>query len=223
MEYSLINNKVLDAYVQCGIRKFPIDCEKVLKTYGFKLISYSMMKKENPELYGIAKEFSDDAFQYGRTICYNDCSIKSRIRFSLMHEFGHKILGHKGNSGQQEREADYFAGEMLAPMIAVRKKECETAEDVHNAFGISYAASNKTIAFYHDRLEKGWRDYDFRLGEWLYPDSPFIHGIMVHDPKMKKSRKYVMERAEFLCAAFPERYGNIFEMTRPPEPYESMV
>ena len=38
-----------------------------------------------------------------------------RYKFSLAHELGHIVMGHRGNDEAEEREADFFAAHLLIP------------------------------------------------------------------------------------------------------------
>lgn len=147
--YETINQRIFEVFEKCEIRSFPIDCEGILRQYGFRLCAYEELKNSNPELYCASKTFSDDAFKFRMTVYYNSICNKGRIRFSLMHEFAHYILGHKNKSPEIEDEADYFASCILAPRILIHHLlNKRNAETIHNYFGLSYAASNRALADY---------------------------------------------------------------------------
>lgn len=64
-----------------------------------------------------------------------------RIRFSLAHELGHHILGHKNETRHNEIEANFFAGNLLAPRMAIYYARCQNARDVSFIFQISEEAA----------------------------------------------------------------------------------
>ena len=87
-------------------------------------------------------------------IFYNQDEQTYRIRFSIMHEFGHYVLDHKLNLtredalyGVQEIEANCFAAQMLMPeqlLRECRKRGKPTSVDfIMKSFGVSSEAANK--------------------------------------------------------------------------------
>jgi Zn-dependent peptidase ImmA (M78 family) len=85
---------------------------------------------------------------------YNQDEADYRIRFGVMHEFGHYILGHKFNLNEtdslyhrQELEANCFAAQMLMPEQLLR--ECRkrgysiTVDYIKRLFAVSGDAANK--------------------------------------------------------------------------------
>ena len=233
MDYNFIAKKTLSVYVECDIRSFPIDCFKILRHYNFRIYTYAQLLAANPRLYEMCRKYSDDAFRYQNIICYNQQSHEKRIRFSLMHELGHYILGHKEDSDENEDEADYFASCMLAPRIAILKTGCGTAEDIHDQFDVSYAAANRILSDFRHKKDSGWGKSDQAISNWLYPPEPKIpskqENSMISSMPEKKDRKETArqrkrreemeERARFLSTHFSSMYGSIWEITDYPEFY----
>ena len=99
-------------------------------------------------------------------IFFNNEDCKQRIRFSLGHELGHVVSGHKMDLDEhdpiyakQEIEANYFAAQILMPDQIIR--ECEnrgyriTDEYLVSSFGVSHEAARKR----RDSLSSfKWRD-----------------------------------------------------------------
>lgn len=52
-------------------------------------------------------------------VVYRPRQLESRNRFTLAHELGHVMLGHKGDYKADELEADHFASCFLAPVAAM--------------------------------------------------------------------------------------------------------
>ncbi len=144
-----INMAILEVYKNCNVKTFPIDCNAILRCYGFKVFTYAYIKKQNPRLFELSQSYSSDAFKCGKLIAYNEKMPINRTRFSLMHELGHHVLGHKKEVPECEDEADLFASHILAPRIAIHKKSCRTADQIHDIFGLSYCASNRALADYN--------------------------------------------------------------------------
>ena len=89
-------------------------------------------------------------------IFYNQDEPDYRVRFSIMHEYGHYILGHKMNLNKadrlyqtQELEANCFAAQLLMPEQILR--ECTTrhkkltVDFIIESFNVSDEAADKRI------------------------------------------------------------------------------
>ncbi len=48
-------------------------------------------------------------------VIYRSGGNPARLRFTLAHELGHRLLGHTGEGAAEEREADHFASHLLCP------------------------------------------------------------------------------------------------------------
>lgn len=142
--------KIVSIYVDCGISSLPFDCFTVLKFYGFRIFTYSQLRKQNLRLYNIMTAYTQDSLIWGDIIAYNEKAAPNRIRFSLMHEFGHYVFGHEEDGQKEENEADMFAASILAPYILIHKFKCKNANQIHDTFGLSYMASNKALLSYKE-------------------------------------------------------------------------
>lgn len=54
-----------------------------------------------------------DSFHY--IVVYRRDGHPARLRFTLAHELGHRLLGHTGHDPADEQEADCFASHLLCP------------------------------------------------------------------------------------------------------------
>lgn len=133
---------ILNAYVTLGIDTFPIDCFELVRQCGFKIVKYSDMSRKKKVA---CQLLSDDACLLDGTLFYEAKAHPRRIQFTIAHEFGHVFL--KTND---EDEADDFASHFLAPRILIHKYGYRNAEQLHNAFGLSYAASNRALISYNE-------------------------------------------------------------------------
>lgn len=159
---------VYHVLTECQVKRLPINCISILTHYEFKIITYDLLKQLNEELYTLSLSFSDDAYIDGNTkiVAYNHRKSQKRIRFSLMHELAHYILGHVNHSQQNEDEADDFASLILAPRVMIQQLGCKDASDVRKKFDISQAAANRI-----------WTDYKI----WrLHPKSEIDYAILKH-------------------------------------------
>ncbi len=143
MNKSKIRHCILEVLKRCNIKSYPIDCLDIINNCDIKSISYSSLtsKKRSHCLL-----VSDESFVLRGTIYYNDDSIEQRMRFSLMHELGHVILGHSENrTPEEEQEANFFASNILAPRMVIHYSRCKNFADVMKKFNLSEQAS--IIAF----------------------------------------------------------------------------
>ena len=151
MDYNRIIASTIEVFQKCDVHSFPIDCGDLLKHYGYRLFSYKELRDKSPELYSLSLEYSEDAFRAGtsKIVAYNSDRPHGRIRFSLMHELGHHILGHTGASDHNEKEANAFASHILAPRMAIHYSRCRRPEDVARLFDMSFEAADNAFRDYH--------------------------------------------------------------------------
>lgn len=142
MGNTMILDKILEVYAECRVDSFPVDCLALLRHYGYKIYTYETLQWKNEQLFEMAVKFSEDAFRYKNLICYNAHKPIGRIRFSLMHELGHHILMHSGETAENEVSANYFASNILAPRAGIYYAGCKNANDVRNLFQLTYEASD---------------------------------------------------------------------------------
>lgn len=81
------------------------------------------------------------------------CLDDPRARFTIMHELGHGLLGHRrtiNRSGidrepkvyeDSEWQANQFAAELLMPLDVIRSKKLNTATKIEMHFRVSYQAA----------------------------------------------------------------------------------
>ena len=175
LERDSIKQKIFEVYRDCDIHSFPIDCISILKHYNFRIITYQQVKEDNSELYYAISKYSKDAFRFRMSIYYNSLNTDKRIRFSLMHELGHYILGHTSETLENENEADMFASNIIAPRVAIQHFDVMTADELHDIFGLSYSASNRTLSDYKKWRQQEHGDPDYELRIWLYSPNFYRH------------------------------------------------
>ena len=141
---------VNEVYVKAGISSLPISPEETAKRLGIKLVSYKTMT----EIYEISLRelYSKSRFGFsyredGRFVIAvneNSCGERRR-RFTIAHEIAHCVLGHLShaaeNTVENEREADSFAAELLAPVCVLRECGVSDADEISRLCGISKAAA----------------------------------------------------------------------------------
>jgi hypothetical protein len=146
MDHTHTKYMTLEVFNFCNIKSFPIDCFSIIKEYGLEAVSYSSLYDG---LKNYCLMYSDDAFKYKNLICYNDDRPNGRVRFSLMHELAHILLGHQGDhTSAQEQDANFFASNVLAPRMAIHYAGCKNQSDVSKLFHITDEAAHYAFADY---------------------------------------------------------------------------
>lgn len=181
--------KIVGIYIECNIQAFPIDHISIIDHYGFKIYSYSELQQLNKRIYELAIAYSKDSFTFANMIAYNERQSKSRVLFSLMHEFGHNILGHEEDTNKNEDDADEFASNFLAPRILIYKFGLKTADQIHETFGLSYAASNRALLDYKEWFSR------FAHAIWR-PSPPERQLELLFFPEKEKPVKVEMQYEE---------------------------
>lgn len=164
--------KILEVYQECNVKSFPINCYELLKHYGYECKEYSELEPEKQEA---CFQVSNDAFRLHNKVFYNDNAKFCRRRFSLMHELGHIILEPKPPYTQMdEHEANFFAGNILAPRMAIHYAKCKNANDVANIFRMTYEAASYAFDDYrHWRRTAIYRmsTYDKAMYQHFYEEA----------------------------------------------------
>lgn len=143
MDCNLILKQALDVLVECEVKSFPIECQSIIQHYGYRIYSYHELQLQTPELYDMCVQYSEDAFRDSELhiVAYNDQMQTRRIRFSLAHELGHIVLQHTKPTQAAEKEANFFASNLLAPRMAIHYAGCKNESDVAKVFEISHEAA----------------------------------------------------------------------------------
>jgi len=122
-------------------------------------IAFCTFEKAKSKYHQDIRQFGSDSavlmeMQGAYIIFYNQDEVPCRVRFSIMHEFGHYVLGHKLNLsrkdplyGVQEVEANCFAAQLLMPEQLLRectKRGKMLSEDyIIQSFDVSREAAQK--------------------------------------------------------------------------------
>lgn len=145
MDIEKLYNHILCIYKKYNILTFPINCLELAEKCGLKILKYSDMTETKRSA---CISLSKDACIVEKILHYEDHNIVERIRFSIAHELGHVFL-----NSDIEEDADNFASHFLAPRIMIHKYRCETADQIHDIFGLSYEASNRALMDYREWYE----------------------------------------------------------------------
>lgn len=145
MDLEKLYSHILCIYKKYNISAFPVDCFELAEKCGYKIIKYSDLTETKR---AACISLSKDACIVKKILHYEDRNISERIRFSIAHELGHVFL-----NSELEEDADIFASHFLAPRIMIHKYRCETADQIHDIFGLSYDASNRALMDYRKWYE----------------------------------------------------------------------
>ena len=139
--YDEIENKIVDLYIDEQINKIPINPFSIIKHEGYIAIPFSQFKQ--PIATASSNDEENDAFSFFSPqhntfiIVYDDEKPLIRLRFTLMHEIGHIVLGHKCESELAKKEADYFAAYALAPSPLILYLADNEPTTIKNKFWVS--------------------------------------------------------------------------------------
>lgn len=79
-------------------------------------------------------------------ICFNEEKDKKTIRFTIAHEIGHIVLGHRQDNDITNKEANCFARNVLCPVQISDSFGVETEQEYVDCFDISEPMATATIA-----------------------------------------------------------------------------
>lgn len=150
--YNEIIEILADMFEDIGYKIFPIDVFELCRMLRITLVQYSSLPEE---CILNVKSLSSDGFNLLNPetntylIFYNAEMPLDRIRFTVMHEIGHIMLGHKIPSPVIEQEANFFAISALAPLGIIFKIEEKTPEQVSIICGISFECACNVLDKYH--------------------------------------------------------------------------
>lgn len=99
-------------------------------------------------------------FPDGKTayeVLYDSQGDRRRQRFTLAHELGHIVMNHTGGKQWEEKEADYFASQLLAPVpvcdLFTHSGVPLTPDTISAIFGLSKAASEIAVLPHRHRTD----------------------------------------------------------------------
>lgn len=152
----------------------PVDPFELCARLGIKVVPYSnyegnafeALLKMSPNGFKVIWPVCPDGSS-APVIFYNDFQMFERIRFTLLHELGHILLGHKQSSDLAEAEANFFAKYAIAPPSLVRvAKTCDYLE-LAEVFGLSRECAWNSWNYYQKWAHRrgGPTDYESGLAE----------------------------------------------------------
>lgn len=158
-DYTRAANKAYKTIISLKLDRLPIDPLMILKkcrhtavhTYDEVLPYFGVsdghflndLILEGIDAFTIRKDAGDHV---SYELLYNSHANKRRMRFTLAHELGHILLQHHREELWEDKEADYFAAQLLAPrpvfnVLAVRGFDTSNPELIALTFNLSKAAA----------------------------------------------------------------------------------
>ncbi|MBR4615366.1 MAG: ImmA/IrrE family metallo-endopeptidase, partial [Kiritimatiellae bacterium] len=158
--YAQIEDAVLELYRKADARTMPLEIFEVASALDCSPIPYHAL---GPVLFPVLAKYSEDGFSAWHmgnkwTIYYNGRKPIPRQRFTIAHELGHVMLGHKEHSVLAEHEANHFAAAALCPLPLLALYGIRQVPDVARIFKISeeYAGNRLSDLRRWEKLE-GWK------------------------------------------------------------------
>lgn len=160
--YRNIEELAVNLYLELNIRDTAFDVFNVANKIGYQLIPLSMATETRR---GYLRANGFDAINYfdARTnsyvIIYEDRVSLQRQRFSIMHEIGHILLGHKQESDLARIQANYFAAYALAPSPLIHLYDIEDYIELAEIFNISRECAMLCASRYNNWLQYGSKNF----------------------------------------------------------------
>ncbi len=145
-------------FQKVGMKTIPVDAWGIAQRLGVELVKYSELsegqRKAALRLCDGAMKFRmlDGAGLSHQVIIYDDSVSLGRQRFSILHEIGHIVLGHKQDSVLADAEADFFAKFAIAPPMLVHMTKPSDYLDIAQAFGLSEQCAYNSMSYYNKWL-----------------------------------------------------------------------
>ena len=189
------------------INSFPFGVKKLVQEYrNISCISFDKATtKYNIPIHDFGSDSAIITQKLGRSIIfYNTKKPEAHIRFSILHEFGHAVNGHKlthkdtKTYGVKEVETNFFAAQLLMPEQLIRELQRRgvgiTKQFLINAFNVSPLAADKRLNTLRkinwDGRSKSEREYDDLI---LFKYSDFLNSIQ---PSSYKNLDYFEDEYE---------------------------
>lgn len=174
-----IQKQILNIFRHMDSITFPIVPENLLPLLSFpcRFLSYT----EAAQVIGCTVDAiyrmcgsSSGATQYQPNanrclIFYNNSQPDGRVLWTKAHELGHVMLGHIHMMGGRhchydllEREADFFAWNLLAPMPLMREFGIQNPKQVQRVFGLSKQAADlcfqRYVRWERSHIKTAWEN-----------------------------------------------------------------
>lgn len=170
--YEQIKNEVVLLFQKTRMEAIPVNAWLLADKLNIKLVKYSHLNEEQREA---ARQLCNGGMKFSiidktgisrQVVFYDDSAPLGRQRFSILHEIGHIVLGHKQDSELAEAEADFFAKFAIAPPMLVSMTRPSDYMDIAHSFGLSAECAYNSMSYYNKWLRiPGYKAYEHSLLE----------------------------------------------------------
>lgn len=196
---NILANEILVA--SSTLLTFPVNTKSIVKEWSdIKVLSFKRAHEYGIDIEAFGSEAAVIQCKNGRyMIFYNQDDYEPRVKFSILHEFGHYYLGHELKKYADEKkygclevEANCFAAQILMPEQVLKELKKRGAvisvNFLKEHFGVSEEAAQKRIGTM-GKINYDWRSEDEKIFDEtiLYKYKDFIDSIL---PKVKKKAWY---------------------------------
>lgn len=160
--YEEIRSIVADIYYEYGITNLPVNTFQLAEKMQIAINEYGDFCVDEQNKMRFA---SEDGFSYIESygprwhIIYNFDALGERAGFTLAHEIGHIVLGHKVPSLEAEAEADAFAQQLLVPEAVLIYLNLQDIFRVRSIFNVSKKCAKTCLDVLKVRKERGLVGY----------------------------------------------------------------
>lgn len=184
MDLESLYEIIYTIYTDCEVTEFPIDCLAVVHKCGYRIKKYSELTQKKK---AACQKLSGDACLIEDTLFYEENAHPGRMKFSIAHELGHVFL-----NTDDEDDCDYFASHFLAPRIMIHKMGHQNAQQIHDIFGLSYAAANRALADY-----RRWFHRSYFVS--IQPSKPevLLSQMFIKTPSREQRRQFFSSNPDF--------------------------
>ena len=160
--YRNIEELAVNLYQELEIRDTAFDVFAVAAKKGYQLLPFSMLTENKRDYlrnngYDAVNYYNNKTNSY--VIIYDDKPSLQRQRFSIMHEIGHILLGHKQESDLARIQANYFAAYALAPNPLIHLYDVEDYVELAEKFNISKECAMLCASRYNNWLQYGSKEF----------------------------------------------------------------
>lgn len=144
--YKSARNAAWQCLIDCKITELPVSVGQIVRHYGAKVVYNSDLDLLRDGESGRIVIRNGDA-----VIVVRDSEPLHRLRFTILHEIGHYLLGHLGAAGELSRDevtspdeqaADTFAARVLMPAVVLWAMGLQTADEIADCCNVSMAAAS---------------------------------------------------------------------------------
>lgn len=140
-----IKDSVVETLKRADIRTLPVDLNRIAVACACEAVTY-----EQAESMGLSPDYALDGYTIYSDgiyfVLFDADRPPRRIRWTLAHEIGHIRLDHANKpSPQADREAQYFAEQLLMPLAVIVRMGAETARDIAVLCNVSEDAAENRV------------------------------------------------------------------------------